>query len=627
VAYVVADPRSKVSGEEMRRYVKERVPEYMVPSGYVRMTGLPLTENGKVDYKALPEPDRLASASQSGFVAARDDVERRLTEIWSEVLKIDRVGIHDSFFQELGGHSLLATQVVSRVRQAFQLDLPLRSIFEAPTIAELAEVIRKARQQAVPLSLPPIRPISRDQQLPLSFSQQRLWFMSQLAPGSALYVIPFGFQMKGRINLPALEQSFNEIVRRHEVLRTRFAAAEGQVFQVVDSGLRPILRIIDLERLGPSEREAECQRLASEKAQRPFDLSQGPFLHLSLLRFGSDEQVMLLTAHHIITDGWSIAVLTRELGRTYEAFLHGDRSQEPELPVQYADYAYWQRRWLQGEVIDAQLDYWKRQMERVPRVLDLTGDRPRPTVRTFRSDRQSFTIPPPLSEDLVSLSNREGATSFMVLLAAYQTLLHLYTGGDTICVGSPVANRNRAETEALIGYFVNIVALCTDLGDNPDFREVLSRVREVTLGAYANQDLPFEQIVEALQPERSLSYAPLVQVTFTFQNAPAEALQLPGLLLSPVGGGDATIEYDLSLIMAGGAEGMAGSLVYDTDLFDAATISRMVDDFILILNHVVTYPDSPLLEIPLRKGEKEKVAEAALRLQLSDQAEQLDCQI
>jgi hypothetical protein len=451
--------------------------------------------------------------------------------------------------------------------------------------------------------------------------------MSQLTPNSALYIISSGLHLKGRISLGALDQSFNEIARRHEVLRTRFATVEGRVVQVIDPTPCMIPCVVDLAELSRSEQVIVGERLAREEAQRPFDLSRGPLIRLRLLRFAADEHGLVLTMHHIVTDGWSISVFTREITGLYESFSIGAQSQLPELAIQYADYAYWQRQWLQGEALDSQLDYWKRQLANAPWVLDLAKDRPRPAVRTFRSGKQSFALSPALSSDLSAFSRRERVTLFMTLLAAYQTLLHLYAGEDIVCVGSPIANRNRAETESLIGYFINILALCTDLSGNPGFRELLGRVREMTLGAYANQDLPFERIVEALHPERGLGFAPLVQVTFTFQNARVESLEMSDLSLSPVAGCDGTVEYDLSLLMAGEAEGLGGSFVYNTDLFDAAIISRMIDHFRIILEHVVADPERRLLDIPLRNVDRERIAEAALQLQLSDQAEQFDCNL
>jgi hypothetical protein len=513
------------------------------------------------------------------------------------------------------------------VREIFQVEVPLRQLFESPTLGDLAVIIEDARQQVCRLSLPAIVPVPRDQPLPLSFSQQRLWFMSQMAYDSALYIIPSSLCLTGELNLVALEQSFNEIVRRHEVLRTRFNTVDGALVQLIDPNLFLTMHVADLRELSPSERENESERLGLEKFQRPFDLRRGPFLRLSLLRLRSDEHVLLLTAHHIVTDGWSISLLTGELEQLYAAYLCGNPSPLAELPIQYADYAYRQRQWLQGEVLEVQLDYWKRQLAKAPKVLDLTRGRPRPEVRSFVSDKQSFVLSPALSRKLALFSREQGVTLFMTLLAAYQTLLHLHTGQDIISVGSPIANRNRAETERLIGYFVNILVLCTDLSGSPSFRELLARVREMTLTAYTHQDLPFEQIVEILQPERSLSYAPLVQVTFTFQNAPAQPLRLSQLSLSPVVKAEEPVEYDLSLLMASDAGDLVGSLIYNTELFDAASVSRLIDHFKYILEHVVEYPDMPLLEIPLPGIERAKTVEAALQLQLNDQGEQFDYQL
>ncbi|RMF36691.1 MAG: non-ribosomal peptide synthetase, partial [Chloroflexi bacterium] len=385
-----------------------------------------------------------------------------------------------------------------------------------PEKRALLELLLK--EEGVDLSRSLILPRKREgNALPLSFAQQRLWFLDQLAPNTPLYNIPDAIRLRGPLDVAVLERSLNEIVRRHESLRTTFRATDGKPVQVIAPTLKLPLPLVDLSGLPKAAREAEVQRLATEEAQRPFDLSRGPLLRVTLLRLGDEEHVALLTMHHIISDGWSMRVLVQELAALYDAFSHGRPSPLPDLPIQYADFALWQREWLQGEVLEEQLAYWKQQLSGSPPVLELPTDRPRPPVQSFRGAHRPFMLPRPLSQAIKALCRREGVTPFMLLLAAFQTLLHRYTGQDDISVGTPIANRNRAEIEGLIGYFANTLVLRTDLSGDPPFRELLKRVREVALGAYAHQDLPFEMLVDALQPERDLSHTPLFQVMFVLQ--------------------------------------------------------------------------------------------------------------
>ena len=434
---------------------------------------------------------------------------------------------------------------------------------------------------------------------PMSFAQQRLWFLDQLEPGNSVYNIPAAMCLRGALNGAALEQSLNEIVRRHEALRTTFSVMEGQPVQVIAPGLALTLPVVDLGNLLETEREAEAQRLTIEEAQRPFDLAQGPLLRTTLLRLDKEEHILLLTMHHIVSDGWSMGVLFRELSALYEAFSAGKPSPLPELPIQYADFAVWQRQWLQGETLEAQLAYWKKQLDGVCPVLELPTDRPRPAVQTFRGARQSMVLSKSLTEAVKALSHQEGTTLFMTLLAAFQTLLYRYTGQDDIIVGSPIANRNRSEIEGLIGFFVNTLVLRTDLSDNPTFRELLGRVREVALGAYAHQDLPFEKLVEALHPERDLSRNPMFQVMFILQNTPMATLELGGLTLNQLNVDWGIAMFDLTLSMRATEQGLMGFLEYNTDLFNAATISRMLDHFQTLLEGIVANPDQPIATLRL----------------------------
>jgi amino acid adenylation domain-containing protein len=446
---------------------------------------------------------------------------------------------------------------------------------------------------------PPLLPVERGGELLLSFAQARLWFLEQLEPGSSAYNIPAAVRLTGSLDVAALEQSLNEIFQRHEALRTTFAMVSGEPIQVIAPVKALTLPLVDLRQLPEAQQEAQVEHLATESAQQPFDLAMGPLLRATLLKLGEAEHVLLLTMHHIVSDGWSMGVLIRELAALYEAFSSGSPSPLPQLPIQYADFAHWQRQWLQGEVLAAQLSYWQQQLAGAQTVLELPTDRPRPAVQTFRGATQFLTLAEPLSQKLKTLSQRSGVTLFMTLLAAFQTLLYRYTGQEDICIGSPIANRNRSETEELIGFFVNTLVLRTDMSENPSFQELLGRVREVTLGAYAHQDLPFEQLVEALQPERNLSHQPLFQVMFVLQNAPMSALELPDLTLSSLEMESSTAKFDLTLSIEDTEQGLVGSLEYNTDLFDAATISRMLEHFQTLLEGIVANPDQRLSDLPL----------------------------
>ncbi|MBD1908662.1 non-ribosomal peptide synthetase [Funiculus sociatus GB2-A5] len=463
-----------------------------------------------------------------------------------------------------------------------------------------ALVLKALREQAVRTEESKVIP-RRDRQQPavLSFSQQRLWFLDQLEPGRFTYNIPAAVLLLGSLNIAALEQSFNEAIQRHEVLRTTFATHQGQPIQVIAPSLKLTLPVVDLRHLAKSERDAEIQKQAMLEAQQPFDLGCEPLLRGTLLHLDEAEYVLLFTMHHIVSDGWSIGVLIRELAALYEVYVDGQPSPLPELPIQYADFAVWQRQWLQGEVLKTQLSYWKQQLRGNLPALQLPTDRPRSPVSTFRGASQSFVLPASLSEALKALSQRENVTLFMTLLAAFKALLYRYTRQDDILVGTPIANRNRAEIEGLIGFFVNTLVMRTDISGTPSFRELLGRVREVALGAYAHQDLPFEHLVEELQPERDLSYHPLFQVAFVLQNAPKEVLKLPNLSLSFLAVESAIAKFDLTLTMSFAEEGLIGSLEYNTDLFDATTIKRMLGNFQTMLAGIVANPEARISELPL----------------------------
>ncbi|NMG20301.1 non-ribosomal peptide synthetase, partial [Brasilonema bromeliae] len=467
------------------------------------------------------------------------------------------------------------------------------------TIAGLAKDIEKATKAGLGLETADIERISRSQKLPLSFAQQRLWFLTQLEPNSPFYNIPGAVRLQGQLNLKALQQSFNEILRRHEALRTNFQTIEGQPVAIISSVTSLPLPIFDITELPSNQQQAEVRKLADKEAQRPFDLNNDLLLRVKLLRLGEQEHIVLLTMHHIASDGWSKGVLVREVATLYQAFCTEQPLPLLELAIQYVDFAAWQRQWLVGEVLKSQISYWCKQLEGAPSVLELPTDHPRPAVMTFAGATYSFELSQELSVSINKLSQQQGSTLFMTLLAAFVTLLWRYTGQEDIVLGSPIANRNRAEIEGLIGFFVNTLVLRTNLAGNPTFEELLTRVREMALGAYAHQDLPFEQLVEKLQPQRSLSHTPLFQVMFVLQNAPMSPLELPGLTLSPLESDSGGAKFDLTLYMTETGHGLVGTLEYNIDLFEQSTVSRMAGHLQTLLEGIVANPQQRLSELPL----------------------------
>jgi amino acid adenylation domain-containing protein len=444
-----------------------------------------------------------------------------------------------------------------------------------------------------------IRPVKRQANLPLSFAQQRLWFLAQLEPNNPFYNIPAAVSLQGQLNIEALEQSFNEIISRHEVLRTNFQTVAGQAIAVISKEKSLNLSIFDISNLPENQKVAEIRQQTLQEAQQPFDISSDLLLRVKLLRLNNQEHIVLLTMHHIVSDGWSIGVLVEELATLYQAFCQGKPSPLPILPIQYLDFAAWQRQWLQKEVKETQISYWLKQLENAPKVLELPTDYPRPAIQTYRGASYSFELSKELSTALNKLSQQQGSTLFMTLLAGFQILLCRYTGQKDIVVGSPIANRNRAEIEGLIGFFVNTLLLRTNLAGNPTFAELLKRVREVALGAYAHQDLPFELLVEQLQPQRDLSHTPLFQVMFVLQNAPMSSLELPDLTLTPLESDSGTAQFDLTLSMAETESGLVGSFEYNTDLFAENYLQRMAGHLQTLLAAIVANPQQRLSDLPL----------------------------
>ncbi|HYH79410.1 MAG TPA: amino acid adenylation domain-containing protein, partial [Longimicrobium sp.] len=592
VAYVVGEAEA----DALRAHLRAGLPGYMVPSAFVRLDALPLNANGKTDRRALPAPGHDAA---EGYAAPGTPVEEVLAGIWAEVLRRERVGVDDDFFA-LGGHSLLATRVVSRVRAALAVELTVRALFQAPTVAELAETVAALRRGGLP-GLPPVAAVERTGVLPLSFEQERLWFLDRLEPGSAQYNLPVALRLDGALDAGALERALGEVVRRHESLRTTFIETGGAPAQVIAPFGDFVLPVEDLSGLDDDERGSQVRRRAAEEAGRPFDLAAGPLFRATLLRLGDGAHVLLATLHHIVGDGWSIDVLLRETAALYAAYREGRASPLAEPAIQYADYAAWQREQLGGGALAGQLSYWMARLSGAPPLLELPTDHPRPAETTYRGSHHPVALPPAVLERLEALARREGGTLYMVLLATFQVLLGKYAGSDDVVVGSPVAGRTRGEVEGVIGCFVNTLVLRTDLAGDPPFREVLRRVREVTLGAYDHQEIPFEKLVEALQPERSLSHSPLFQVMFTLANTADEGSRgaLAGLEARDLELHAESANFDLTLYLEPRDGGLLGALVYSTDLFAAATIRRMAAHLARVLEQVAADADRRISRLEL----------------------------
>ncbi|WP_223632375.1 amino acid adenylation domain-containing protein [Corallococcus sp. EGB] len=592
-AYVVGE----VEAGALREWLRERVPEHMVPVVYGRLEALPLTASGKVDRAKLPALTAEATPRAQAFTAPRTPVEQLIADQWAELLKVERVGLTDNFF-DLGGHSLIGTQVVSRLRELFGVELPLQQVFDAPTVELLAARVETLRARSEGASaMPPVVSVSRAGELPLSFAQQRLWFLDRLEPGSPLYNVPAAVRMSGALDVGGLERCFAEILRRHEVLRTTFPVSGQTPVQEIHAKGHLPLEVRDLTSLDESQRQPEVLRLAEAEARKPFNLSQGPLVRAVLLRLGETEHVLLLTMHHIISDAWSTGLLLRELGELYPAYLTGEQPSLPELTVQYADYAAWQRSWLNEEHLASELGWWKARLDGAPALLELPADHPRPAVKTYRGTHRVQRMPVELQAGVRRLARSEGATPFMVLLAAFNALLSHLAGREDIVIGTDVAGRDHREVEGLIGFFINQLVLRTRVERSASFRELLGRVRETTLSAYAHQHVPFEKLVEAINPERSLGHAPLFQVKLLLQNAPVPELRLPGLSLRGVDFETGTAKLDLIVSFTEGAEGLTGVWEYSTDLYEERTVRRWMEGYERVVKALVEKPEQRVGEV------------------------------
>ncbi len=590
LAYVVPEPSRAPATAELRTLLKNELPEYMLPSAFVLLGALPLTANGKLDRVALPEPERPGEA----VIPPRTPVEEVLARIFAESLGLDRVGVDRDFF-ELGGDSLLATSVLARVRDALRADVPLRAFFDGATVAALAEVIRSADRSA-----PPILHASRDGHLPLTFTQERLWFLGQLDPASRAYHVPASLRFRGSFDLRVLEDSLTEMVRRHEVFRTTFPTIGERPAQCVHAPYPVRLPVASLEAVPEPEREAELRRLIAEEIRKPFDVTRLPLVRWTVMRLGPEDHVMLRVEHHLLGDGWSFHLFLRELLTLYRAFGAGRPSPLAEPPLQVADFAVWQREWMRGPIAGAQLAYWNAKLAGGPPALELPLDRPRPAVQAFAGAQVKVELPPSLCAMLRRTSKAEGITLYMAMFAAFLTLLRRYTGETDIAVGSVIANRRWRETEGMIGAVLNTVVLRTDLSGDPTFRDLLGRVREVTREAYAHQDVPFDKVVESVRAERTSNYSPLCRVMFNFHDSPVPTLQLgeTSVELTELIDNDSA-KFDLNLIVIPRDDGIFVNWEYSTDLFDAATIERMTGHYRELLEGAVDDPSRRLSELPL----------------------------
>ncbi|EMM1381612.1 pyoverdine non-ribosomal peptide synthetase PvdD, partial [Pseudomonas aeruginosa] len=625
VGYVVADSAEDAERlrESLRESLKRHLPDYMVPAHLMLLERMPLTVNGKLDRQALPQPD--ASLSQQAYRAPGSELEQRIAAIWAEILGVERVGLDDNFF-ELGGHSLLATRVISRVRQEQQLDASLKALFERPVLEAFAQGLERTTDavSTIPLA-------DRQQPLALSFAQERQWFLWQLEPESAAYHIPSALRLRGRLDVDALQRSFDSLVARHETLRTRFRLEGGRSYQQV----QPAVSVsIEREQFGE---EGLIERIQAIVVQ-PFDLERGPLLRVNLLQLAEDDHVLVLVQHHIVSDGWSMQVMVEELVQLYAAYSQGLDVVLPALPIQYADYALWQRSWMEAGEKERQLAYWTGLLGGEQPVLELPFDRPRPARQSHRGAQLGFELPRELVEAVRALAQREGASSFMLLLASFQALLYRYSGQADIRVGVPIANRNRVETERLIGFFVNTQVLKADLDGRMGFDELLAQARQRALEAQAHQDLPFEQLVEALQPERNASHNPLFQVLFNHQSeirSVTPEVQLEDLRLEGLAWDGQTAQFDLTLDIQEDENGIWASFDYATDLFDASTVERLAGHWRNLLRGIVANPrqrlgELPLLDVPERRqtlsewnpAQRECAVQGTLQQRFEEQARQ-----
>ena len=617
VAYVVTGEGGKVTGIELRSYMKERVPGYMIPAAFVLLEAMPLTPNGKVDRQALSSIKLNRPELEKDYVAPRTELEDLLARMWQKILGIEEVGVHDNFF-ELGGDSIRGAIFINRLQEKLGVMVYVVALFENPNIADLAIYLTQHYPDAAAkvCGIDPAggdkaiaekemmeikrMPRDGDAKFPLSFAQQRLWFLSQLNPNSPYYNMSLALRLTGNLRVDKLEQCINEIIRRHEVLRTTLVIADRQPVQVIAPELKMTLPVIQLNPMSETELEAELERILGEQAWTPFDLQKGPVLRVGLVRVSENDHAIMVTMHHIVSDDWSMEVMMREVSALYEAFSQDKPSPLPDLPIQYADFALWQRGYFRADVLDEQIQYWKRQLKGAPPLLELPADRPRPPMQSYNGSIEFGELSEELSEQLRQISRQEGMTLFMTLMAAFKVLLYRVSGQEDLSVGTPIAGRTRGELEPLIGFFINTLVIRSKIRGKMTFKEVMREEKKVVTGAFGHQDVPFERIVEEISPERSLSHSPLFQVAFNFMTVTSPTgAGLTGLSLAQLGINVEISKYDLILLVADDDPIILVDLRYSTDLFDASRIKRMMTHFQNLLKAAVADPERPISALPM----------------------------
>ncbi|MDJ0843510.1 amino acid adenylation domain-containing protein [Crocosphaera sp.] len=596
VAYLIPQQQGKLSPQQLRSFLQQKLPEYMIPSAFILLENLPLTSNGKINFKALPEPK---IERDEEIITPNNPTQEILTNIWNQLLGVE-ASISDNFFT-LGGHSLLATQLMSRIRDSFNLEIPIKSLFENPTISQLSGLIDTQRN--LDKSPPPIKMIKDTPEIPLSFAQSRLWFLEQLEGIGGVYNISSAFKLKGTLNIDILEKSFNLLCERQKSLRTGFQKKEGVVVQKINQEVKVNISLIDLQEC--LQQEQKIKQLIQEETVKPFNLEIPPLLRTILIKISNHNYILLLTIHHIISDGWSLGILTKELSKIYQSLLENQPIELPELAIQYTDFSQWQRQWLQGETLNKQINYWKKQLLGSSPILELPTNQPRPSIQTFSGNHQTFTISAEVTQELKKLSGQHGATLFMTLIAAFGVILSRYTHQEDVIIGSPIANRNQSEIEQLIRFFVNTLLLRIDVNNNPTFDELLKRVRTMALDAYTHQDIPFEKLVEELNPERNLSYTPLFQVLFALQNVPKSTLEIPEVTVKTMKIERSLSKFDLSLFMIETETALRGEFEYNADLFEKETIGRMIGHFETLLTQIITNSETQINKLSFLTPEEE----------------------
>ncbi len=604
VAYIIGENGSIDQIDELRKFMLDQLPEYMMPSFFVNIETLPLTTSGKVDFRSLPEP--VSEGLERKFDPARNTRDEILLGLFADVLQLEKVGIHEDFFL-LGGHSLLATQLVSRIRATFNVDFPMRSLFDLRTTAKVSDEISKLLSSEGQPQSKLIENVSRAGPIPVSYSQQRLWFIDQLEPGNLFYNIPMVVEIKGELQSELIKKVFYEIVNRHEVLRTSYRNEKGTPVQIVHQKYDIDIAFYDVSAESGIERQRSAQRYIEREVRKAFNLSEPPLLRAAIVKVERQNHIVVLVVHHIAADGWSMNILLREITVIYQALKEGVEHGLHQLPVQYGDYSVWQRGWLDSSALQDQLSYWKKKLNGAPPLLDLPTDKPRPPVKTSNGSKISFSLNPLVSREIKKICHREGVTIYMFLLASFTTLLYRYSQQDDISLGTAIANRTRKEVEGLIGFFVNTLVLRTDLSGDPSFRELLSRVRETTLQAFDNQDLPFEMLVDAIQPERNLSYTPLFQVGFDVQESIGLDIQFPGFSINKVDISSGIVAYDLLMSFYSGEEYISATIEFNTDLYTQKTIVSMSKHLETIISSIIGDIDQKISLVPLLTDEEKRL--------------------